>query len=123
VSRWPAASSPDGAWPLADEAASRLLARQDVERLALVGLPEAKLPDALRFPLERRGAVPMVPAADEPAPGGAIVVCDPLFEALIGAPCGGPAELAWAERAGVGRTPLDRFTAGDRRVVTVFPAD
>jgi 4-amino-4-deoxy-L-arabinose transferase-like glycosyltransferase len=120
--RWPPASAADGGWPLADEAAVRLIAGHDVPSLTLVSLPDAKSPDAIRFPLERRGAVPLAPIAGEDPPGGVIVVCDPLFEDLMDASCGGEAELAYATRAGTGRVPLDRFTAGARRVITIFAA-
>ena len=122
VWRWPPASAADGGWPLADEAAVRLIAGQDVQALTLVSLPEAKSPDAIRFPLERRGAVPLVPIPGQDPPGGVIIVCDPLFEDLMGARCGGAAELAYATEAGTGRVPLDRFSAGARRVITVLPA-
>jgi hypothetical protein len=95
-----------------------------VETLTLVSLPEAKTPDAIRFPLERRDAVPLapVPVPGEDPPGGAIIVCDPMFEAVIGAACGGPAELSYATEHGTGRLPDDRFAAGERRIVTVLPA-
>ena len=121
VWRWPPASAEDGGWPLADEAAVRLIAGQDIPALTLVSLPEVKSPDAIRFPLERRGAVPLSAVAGEDPPGGAILVCDPLFEDLMGARCGGEAELAYATHAGTGRVPLDRFTAGARRTITVLP--
>jgi hypothetical protein len=39
------------------------------------------------------------------------------------ATCGGEAELAYATRAGTGRVPLDRFTAGARRIITVLAAE
>ena len=58
VWRWPPASAADGGWPLADEAAARLISGQDVASLTLVSLPEVKSPDSIRFPLERRNAVP-----------------------------------------------------------------
>jgi hypothetical protein len=121
--RWPPASAADGGWPLADEAAVRLISRQDVPSLALVSLPEVKSPDAIRFPLEWRRVVPLASVPGEDPAGGVITVCDPLFEDLMDARCGGEAELAYATRAGTGRVPLDRFTAGQRRVITVLAAD
>jgi hypothetical protein len=93
-----------------------------VEESTLVSLPEVKSPDAIRFPLERRGAVPVVAVPGEDPAGGAIIVCDPLFEELLGAGCGGAAELAYATEHGLARRPDDRFAAGPRRVITVLPA-
>ena len=116
VSRWPAATAPDGSWPLADEAAARLIAQHDVESMTLVSLPEVKSPDAIRFPLERRHAV----VAIDPSAGGVILVCDPLFEDLMEAACGGEAETRYATEHGLDPAPVDQFQAGDRRVITVL---
>ena len=75
----------------------------------------------MRFPLERRGANVLEPGATEGA-GHVVVVCDPLFDEVVGAPCGGPAEDAW-----VAATPglpalvlVDRFEAGSRRWLSVY---
>jgi hypothetical protein len=116
VWRWPAATAPDGSWPLADEAAARLIAHHDVESMTLVSLPAVKSPDAIRFPLERRHAV----VATAPSAGGVILVCDPLFEDLMEAACGGEAETRYATEHGLDPAPLDQFQAGDRRVITVL---
>ncbi len=100
VWRWPPAAAEDGGWPLADEAAGGSSRARTSRALTLVSLPEVKSPDAIRFPLERRGAVPLAPVAGQDPPGGVILVCDPLFEDLMGARCGGEAELAYATHAG-----------------------
>jgi hypothetical protein len=119
--RWPAATSPDGSWPIADEAAARLIASHDVEGMSLVSLPEVKSPDAIRFPLERRRATPSTVVPGSSA-GGVILVCDPLFEDFMGAACGGEAETRYAIEHGLDPAPLDQFQAGDRRVITVLGA-
>ncbi len=98
---------------------------QAAATFALDGIPPFKSADALRFPLERRGVAP--PPADtigrpSDRPGMAVVVCDPLFDGVVGAPCGGPAEAAWSTAHGVATPPVDRFDAGPRRVVSVYAA-
>ena len=134
VTAWPPAQAPDGGWPLADAAAARVLEVTAGEPFSLHGIPPFKNDNALRFPLERRGA-PLLPAAADtsspstvtaPAATGAgvvVLVCDPLFDEVIGAPCGGPAEAEWL--AARDRTDLglvDRFDAGSRRVVSILAA-
>jgi hypothetical protein len=125
VTSWPPARSPDGGWPLADDAASRVLATTGATPFALDGIPSFKNDNALRFPLERRSA-PVLPAVaeDEPPPAEAallVLVCDPLFDEVVGAPCGGAAEDAWLATAGWSDVALlDRFESGPRRVVSVF---
>jgi hypothetical protein len=131
VVRWPPAASPDGSWSLADVAAARVLGADAVRPgFALVSIPDAKAPDALRFPLERRGVVPLQAAAvDADGDGGVgpsaiVVVCDPLFDELNGAPCGGPVEDAWlASVSRLGWRLVDRFAAGPRRIVSVYARD
>jgi hypothetical protein len=122
VTSWPPAASPDGGWPLADEAATRVLATTGERPFALDGIPPFKSADAMRFPLERRGA-PVLPedAQTLMAPDLVVLVCDPLFDEVVGAPCGGPAEDAWLGEGGRGDLSLlDRFEAGPRRVLSVY---
>jgi len=60
--------------------------------------------------------------------GVTVVACDRLFEASIGAPCGGPAEDAIvAKMTGIGSGPgaapprlLDRFDASPRTSISVY---
>jgi hypothetical protein len=97
--------------------------------VALDGIPPFKSADAMRFPLLRRGVALLPGEADGPAgiagAGVAILVCDPLFDEVVGAACGGPAEDAWlAALPGVPNLRLvDRFGAGPRRVISVYAAD
>ena len=52
-----------------------------------------------------------------------VIVCNPVFDEVVGAACGGAAEDAWLARAG--RTDLglvDRFEAGPRRLISVYAA-
>ena len=78
--------------------------------------------NAVRFPLEQRGSTPG-PARRPRSRRHAAhrVVCDPLFEEVVGAACGGPAEDAWlAERGLDARAPVDRSQAGARRVISSY---
>ncbi len=124
VVAWPPAVSPDGGWALVDRAAARVITAVDDAPFALDGIPPFKSANALRFPLEHRGVVPLEAAtlrgADPPAT--AVVVCDPLFADVVGAACGGPAESAWASASVPGYELADRFEAGSRRVISIYVA-
>ena len=131
VTAWPPATAPDGGWPLADSAAARAAASaaDDAgdDAFLLVGIPSFKNDSALRFPLERQGA-PVIPRDDaDSKPGPAtsvVVVCDPLFDDVVGAPCGGAAEEAWLAAEGRdGLGLVDRFEAGPRRTISVYAVE
>ena len=122
VLAWPPAVSPDGGWALADRAAARVVGDVGDRPFALDGIPPFKSADALRFPLQHRGAIPLDDAvvADDGAKVAAVLVCDPLFSDAVGATCGGPAEAAWQTTAAAGLALADRFEAGPRRVISVY---
>jgi Dolichyl-phosphate-mannose-protein mannosyltransferase len=124
VVAWPPAVSPDGGWALVDRASARVIGLVHGRPFALDAIPAFKTADALRFPLERRGAVPL--ATDDPAatppPAAVVVVCDPLFSDVVGAACGGAAESAWLAADGRDLVLADRFEAGSRRVISVYLA-
>ena len=129
VVAWPPATSPDGGWRLADAAAARTIGAladgsdPHVRPFALVGIPPFKNANAMRFPLEHRGATPLPADQAVRRPGRVVVVCDPLFNDVVGAACGGPAEDALLAGRGVsGLGLLDRFDAGSRRVISVYGA-
>lgn len=118
----PPAVSPDGGWPLADQAAQRILATTGDGTTALDGLPDFKNDNALRFPLERRGAALLEPGVVDAGTAWWVLVCDPLFDEAAGAACGGEAEDGWA----TGHVPtldlVDRFEAGPRRTISIYAA-
>lgn len=132
VAAWPPAVSPDGGWRLADQAAAHIVAEVDAgwppdEPRLLASLPTFKPDDAMRFPLVRRGMDLQPAIVGDPAPGSlptgvVVTVCDPLFDDVTGAPCGDIAETAWIATAYPPSTMqlVDRFRAGDRRVLSVF---
>ena len=121
VSAWPPATAPDGGWRLVAEASDRTDATlpDGAGPVALVGIPPFKNANAMRFPLEHIG----VSVQDVPDAGSAasiVIVCDPLFDDVVGAACGGPAEDAWIAANAPGATLVDRFEAGARRVISVY---
>ena len=132
VTAWPPAVSPDGGWRLADAAAAHVVEVVDAgwppdEPRLLVSLPAFKPDDAMRFPLARRGMALQPPVANES--GGAslpvgvvIVVCDPLFDDVTGAPCGSVAEDQWLSDAYPPSSMqlVERFRAGSRRVISIY---
>jgi Dolichyl-phosphate-mannose-protein mannosyltransferase len=123
VIAWPPATADDGGWKLADEAAARVVREAAGSGgVELVGIPPFKSADALRFPLERRGLVPADGglAAATGTAGTAVVVCDPLFNEVVGAACGGAAEDAWLAGTNGRLRLLDRFDAGSRRTVSIY---
>ena len=87
----PPAVAADGGFPAAEAAAQRILAGRRQPTVALRSLPSFKPADAYGYPLVRAGR-PV--GADESATQTLVILCDDLFEAAIGAPCGGPAEDA-----------------------------
>ena len=127
VLAWPPAVSPDGGWRLADQAAARTIATlaggsdPHPGPFALEGIPPFKNVNAMRFPLEHRGAIP-IPSDHTAGDGTVVLVCDPLFDDVMGVACGGPAEGDWAASAAPGLAVIDSFEAGPRRVITIYRA-
>ena len=124
ITSWPPAVAPDGGWPLADASAAEVLDITGDRQIRLDGIPPFKSADALRFPLERRGAdvTTDVAGTQSSAYGDVVLVCDPLFDEVVGAACGGPAEDRWiAETPGLPKLGLERrIDAGPRRVISIY---
>ena len=137
LARKPAHVDPDGGWPAMRSAGERIVADVGNGPIAVFGLPDFKLPDAARFPIEHAGGLVIGPPFTDlmgfPSGFGAIVVaCDRLFAEAIGRPCGGSAEdfyLANLVEGGSGpgaATPalIDRFEASPRTSISVYaPTD
>jgi hypothetical protein len=121
--RNPPAVDPDGGWP-AMQAAGRRVAAEAQSFIALLGLPDFKLPDAVGYPIAHAGGHLV---ADAMNASRIVVACDRLFESVIGAPCRGPAEDALIG-AKVGFKPdgqsfvhlVDRFDASPRTSISVY---
>jgi 4-amino-4-deoxy-L-arabinose transferase-like glycosyltransferase len=122
----PPAVAPDGGFPAAVGAASRIQSATTDRSMAIRSLPTFKPPHTYVYPLTLDG-VEIVP---ETSTGTLVIVCDDLFADAIGAPCGGPAEAASLAAdpfpaAGAGDAPAtlemrDRFEAAPGRFVTVY---
>lgn len=137
----------DGGFPAAAQAAERIdaaLTRAGIARTAVVrlrSLPDFKSTEAVVYPLARLGRryVGEVPAGVAPggvAPGsvdaasveaaggiaGLVLLCDDLFRATIGAPCGGPAEASVTPDAGgqAWGPLLERLAVAPGRFVSVY---
>lgn len=122
--RKPPLVDPDGGWPRMRDAGERIVESNANGSFALVGLPDFKLPDAVGFPIAYAGGRLTDDALNATK---VVVACDRLFEAAIGAACGGPAEDALiAETFGDRPTGqpifhlVDRFDASPRTTVSVY---
>jgi len=134
----PPAVHPDGGFPAAEIAARRVdavLSGAGVDAQTIVpirSLPDFKSTESMAYPLVRLGRVVaaatpdgLSPGSTDPAEGGQsgpfalVLLCDGLFEASIGAPCGGQAEDIAVSGYGVGAL-LDRFEGAPGRWVSVY---
>jgi 4-amino-4-deoxy-L-arabinose transferase-like glycosyltransferase len=121
VSRWPRAADPNGGWPTMQAAGARIVETTGQDPVALVGIPGFKSPDAIGFPIVYAGGA----LADDPSSAGFIVVpCDRLFESVVGADCGGPAEDRQMRYLAAGGHPLPtlvaRFDASPRTAISIY---
>ena len=129
--RNPPAVDPNGGWSAMQAAGQRIVSDVNGGSIAVFGLPNFKLPDAVSFPVAHAGGnvVQLTDPTGFPADTAAIVVaCDRLFEGAIGAPCGGPAEdVLVAGLTVIGSGPslvrprlVDRFDASPRTSISVY---
>ncbi len=119
----PPAVALDGGFPAAEAAAARIEADIPGGLVTLRSLPDFKTAEAYEYPLVRdgRNVDASAPGASPPIAGSTLVVlCDSLFEAAIGAACGGPAESASVAEA-YGQ-PIDRFKPAPRQTISVYRA-
>jgi hypothetical protein len=88
VSRWPV-PDPNGGWPAAAASGTRIVAFTGSNPVALIDLPAFKTPAGTGFPIVKAGGT----LTDDVWSAAYIVVlCDRLFESVVGLPCAGPAE-------------------------------
>jgi flagellar biosynthesis protein FliQ len=122
VLMWPPPVSPEGDWPVAENAAARIVGSVGSDEIVLVGLPAFKPADAYAYPLARLGHPRMTPVdLMGPIDGTALVIpCDRLFEPVMDARCGGPAEDAEAARDYPGWQLADRFDATPRTSISIY---
>jgi hypothetical protein len=114
VGHWPPLTAPDGGWPAAQAAATRLERDAGSSPMALVPLFESKGDDAYLYPLVRDGFTPVTPENASTV----VLLCDSYW--LEG--CGGTAEARWvaANATGRGLVLVESFTAAPYRILTVY---
>jgi 4-amino-4-deoxy-L-arabinose transferase-like glycosyltransferase len=119
VSAWPPLQSPDGGWQAAERDAATIETLAGGAPYVLVGIPPFKTTNAVRFPLAQLGSTPGTPDDLTMSNMPLIVfVCDPVFEEVVGAPCGGPAEQAWLAERGLTLQQRAVVQGGARRVIS-----
>jgi hypothetical protein len=125
VQHQPPAIAPDGGFPAAEAAAARIEQTPALyDPIRIRSLPDFKTAEALTYPLIRDGRLVVTQGlGGEPTLAGSnlVVLCDSLFEAAIGQPCGGPAEDAVATAEGYGAV-RDRFQAAPRQTISIYVA-
>ncbi len=113
----PPAAAADGGWSAAEAAARRVATATDGRSPALLGVPHFKGTGAMAYPLAVIGA----PAVEPGRASDVVVLCDAVFEEVVGLSCGGAAEAARLADAGITPGPLlDRFLAAPDRWVSVY---
>jgi hypothetical protein len=109
--------SPDGGWPAAADAANTVVTVTGGGPTAVVGVPAYKSVNAVTYPLTVLGHPP-VPASEATR---VTVLCDALFEEVVGLQCEGPAEEARLEELGIAAGPrIDLFEAAPGRWISIY---
>jgi hypothetical protein len=126
----PPAAHPDGGFPAAVTAADRIEGAAGPGPIRLLAIPDFKSVESYAYPLVRGGRdLQMGNETSEAivtgdSAGGAaepevlVVICDSLFEPVIGAACGGAAEATIVPVA-LG-DPIDRFEAAPGRWISIY---
>jgi hypothetical protein len=125
VARMPAWTDPNGGWAAAEAAGRRIVGTTSMYPVILVSVPDFKPPDAIGFPVAKAGGSILALSGSGPGAGYVVVVCDRLFQSVVGEPCGGPAEdlrVADALGGSLAMTPtlVDRFDVSPRTSVSVY---
>jgi 4-amino-4-deoxy-L-arabinose transferase-like glycosyltransferase len=128
----PPAAHPDGGFPAAVTATDRIEGAAGPGPIRLLAIPDFKSVESYAYPLVRGGRNLQMGSETSEAiltgdsagagvgaePGSLVVICDSLFEPVIGAACGGPAEAAIVPPT-LG-DPIDRFEAAPGRVISIY---
>ncbi len=132
VGRWPPLSQANGGWSSAQRAGARIAAVAPGAAFDVRSLPVFKSGEGIVFPIVAAGGaaetVTGAASSMRPLVGGdvLVVVCDRLFEAVIGDRCGGPAEnrylgrLAAIDSGTRDLVLMDRFDASPRTSISVY---
>jgi 4-amino-4-deoxy-L-arabinose transferase-like glycosyltransferase len=114
VGHWPPLIAPDGGWPAAQAAATKVEQYAAGSSIALVPLFEEKGIDAYLYPLTRDGFTLVSPEKAATV----VLLCDVYW---LGG-CGGAAEANWVATnpAGRGLVQQDQFRAAPDRILTIY---
>ncbi len=114
VSHWQPLTAPDGGWPAAQAAATRLAADVEGKDLALIPMPDFYPPDAYGYPLKLEGFTIVAPADAQTL----IFVCYPEWAKV----CGDQVEADWlnANLPGRNYTLVERFDPAPERSLSVY---
>jgi len=116
IGQWPPVEASDGGWPAARLAAERILATTGDRSIALAGLPVFKTTEGVEFPLRQLGGE----IDPERTAGALVVVCDRLFERVISARCGGPAEERVVQTSERFVELAERFDLSGRTSISIY---
>ena len=122
----------DGGWPAGLAAGQRVVDDLGGAPTVVIGVPKFKKTTAVNYPMTTLGNPPANAGLD-PALGGdaaagvkagatrVVVLCDRLFEDVVGQACLGPAEATRLAEVGIaaGRM-LDRFEAAPGRWISIY---
>jgi hypothetical protein len=107
----------DGGWPAGLVAGERVVEVNGDRPAAIAGSPKFKKTTAVDYPVTVLGRPP-APAAEATR---VTVLCDALFEEVVGLACEGPAEEARLAEVGIATGPLvTRFEAAPGRWISVY---
>ncbi len=132
MSRWPPQTQANGGWPEARDAGARIVAAFPDATFDVRGVPEFKSAEGIGFPIVLAGGTAKIAtglgSSGRPVLPGSVlvVVCDRLFERVMGDTCGGSVEdrflrqLVVSGAAADGLILVDRFNASDRTSVSVY---
>ena len=132
IGRWPPQTQENGGWPSARDAGARIEASFPGATFDVRGLPVFKSAEGIGFPVILAGGTADIATGLEssgrPVLAGSVlvVVCDRLFERVIGDACGGPAEdrflgrLVTSGAVTDGLILVERFDASARTSVSIY---
>jgi hypothetical protein len=107
----------DGGWPAGLVAGERVVEVNGDLPAAIAGSPRFKKTTAVDYPVTVLGSTPVV-ASDA---ARVTVLCDALFEEVVGLACQGPAEEARLAELGIAAGPLvTRFEAAPGRWISIY---
>lgn len=107
----------DGGWPAGLTAGERVVETNGSQPSAIAGVPPFKKTTAVDYPVTILGSPPVAPANA----ARVTVLCDELFEEVVGLACQGPAEEARLATLGIPAGPLvTRFVAAPGRWISIY---